>query len=228
MDLDFHSCFPRGLIQVAGVRNEEEARMLVEEDVDLLGLPLHLPVHEPDLKEEEAADLSRRFPGRCCLITYHTEAAELVRAADDLAIGWIQLHGEVPPAEVAILRQARPRLRLIKSLVVGREAPSELRQRARQWEPHVDAFITDTFEASSGAEGATGKCHDWTISRFLRESLHRPLLLAGGLNPDNILLALRTVRPAGADSHTGLEDVAGTKVRANVRDFVQSIRSHFS
>lgn len=228
MDLDLHHRFPRGLIQVAGVRDEAEARMLLAEDVDLLGLPLHLPVNEPDLDTSAAGRLSRKFPGRCCLITYLAEAGDLARAADELAVDWLQLHGEIEAPAIAALRAARPRLLLIKSLVIGREPIEVLLRKARKWAPHVEAFLTDTFDPESGAEGATGKCHDWEASRRLRASLHRPLLLAGGLGPDNVASALRAVRPAGADSHTGLEDASGAKDRAKVRRFVKEVRTHFS
>jgi len=90
--------------------------------------------------------------------------------------------------------------------------------------PLVDAFITDTFDPATGASGATGRTHDWNISRRLVEISRRPVLLAGGLAPDNVAEAIRRVRPAGVDSHTGVEDSAGRKDRDKVSRFVAEAR----
>jgi phosphoribosylanthranilate isomerase len=73
----------------------------------------------------------------------------------------------------------------------------------RRYEASVDSFITDTFDSVTGASGATGRVHDWEISRRLVASSARPLILAGGLNAGNVRQAIRTVRPAGVDVHTG-------------------------
>jgi len=132
-------------------------------------------------------------------------------------------------AELRALRQAAPELFVIKSLVIGRAggrgSEAELLEDARAAAPHVDAFLTDTFDPATGASGATGKAHDWSISRRLAEALPKPLILAGGLNPDNVAAAIAAVRPAGVDAHTGLEDAAGAKDEGKVRRFVAEARA---
>ena len=75
--------------------------------------------------------------------------------------------------------------------------------------PLVDCFITDTFDPSTGARGATGKTHDWAVSRRLVEASPKPVILAGGLHPGNLGEAVRGVRPAGVDVHTGIEEPDG-------------------
>jgi phosphoribosylanthranilate isomerase len=91
----------------------------------------------------------------------------------------------------------------------------------------VDAFITDTFDPATGASGATGKTHDWQISRRLVEISPQPVILAGGLTPDNVREAILAVQPAGVDCHTGVEDASGRKDADKVRRFVAEARAGF-
>ncbi|MBP2681380.1 MAG: phosphoribosylanthranilate isomerase, partial [Candidatus Krumholzibacteriota bacterium] len=94
--------------------------------------------------------------------------------------------------------------------------------------PFVDAFLTDTFDESTGRWGATGKTHDWSVSRRLVERSSRPVILAGGLTPQNVARAIREVRPAGVDAHTGVEDSRGRKDRSLVERFVAEARRAFA
>ena len=89
-------------------------------------------------------------------------------------------------------------------------------------------FITDTFDPATGASGATGKTHDWTVSRKLVELSPKPVILAGGLNPSNVYEAIRIVRPAGVDVHTGVEDSSGRKSRSLIEAFVNEAARGFA
>jgi phosphoribosylanthranilate isomerase len=228
MDLDNDRHFPAGLIQVAGVGDLDEAAMLLEEGVDLIGIPLRLTVNAEDLTEEAAAGISKQFPGKVCLITYLAEPGEIVALANYLAVDWIQLHGETDPGILPAIREAMPGVRIIKSLIVGKGSTADLLELIKGHSPHVDAFITDTFNAETGAEGATGQTHDWSVSRHLVAASARPVILAGGLRPDNVEVAVRTVRPYGVDVHSGVEDTAGRKDRILVKAFIEAARRGFS
>ncbi|MCS5571356.1 MAG: hypothetical protein NZ789_00350, partial [Pseudomonadales bacterium] len=157
----------RHLIQVAGIASLEEARMLVECGVTYLGFPLRLPVHQEDLSEEETARISRSLIGPCqaVAITYQDDASEIAELCQFLDAGMVQLHGDIGVDQLSRLKSIRPDLQVIKSLIVGLYNPAQLRVMVRAMEPFVDAFITDTYDAVNGASGATGKTHDWEISR---------------------------------------------------------------
>lgn len=217
-------------IQIAGVMDLAEGRMLLTAGVDWLGWPLRLPVNAEDVSEAEAATLIRELPppDQHVLITYETTAASTLAFCRDLGVRRVQLHGPIPVAELRRLHQLAPDLFVIKSLVVraGNEAAlHELVQTAAPW---VDAFVTDTFDPATGAEGATGQTHDWAISRRLVEASPRPVILAGGLRPDNVAAAIRAVRPAAVDSHTGVEDASGRKDPERVRRFMTAARAAFA
>lgn len=216
-----------GLIQAAGVHDLAEAQICLEAGADLVGIPLRLPVNEEDLSEEEAAQISRALPGNCCLITYLDTPSEIVAFTKQLGVSWLQLHGDVDPAILPAVREALPGVILIKSLIVGRDPVEGLVRLIDECTPSVDAFITDTYNPETGAEGATGLAHDWAVSRHLVEHSRRPVILAGGLTAHNVAAAIRATGVRAVDAHTSLEDASGRKTAQHVAAFVEASRRAF-
>ena len=210
------------LIQVAGIRDAAEAALVQECGIRYLGFPLRLPVNREDLTEAEAAAIIRSFrpPVRGVLITYLDEAEAIGGFCRSLGARMVQLHGDISAAELARLRELDPGLTIIKSLVVGMHPMSVLEGLVIELGPLVDGFLTDTYAPETGAAGATGRTHDWGLSRRLVELSARPVILAGGLTPANVGQAISVVRPAGVDVHTGVEDATGRKDRARMLAFV--------
>lgn len=222
--------FEAGMIQVAGVIDVAEAQMLIDSGVEYLGFPLRLPVNAEDLSEAEAAALIADLPGgvHAVLITYLDKAEEVLAFCRELGVSIVQLHGSIAAEELVKIRMAAPQLKVIKSLVVRGDNLDELKLTIAASAPFVDAYITDTFDPQSGAEGATGKTHDWTIDRALVAMSPRPVILAGGLNADNVAEAIRQVQPFGVDVHTGIEGADGRKDPALTRQFVAQARTAFA
>ncbi|MBU1002141.1 MAG: phosphoribosylanthranilate isomerase [Proteobacteria bacterium] len=220
-------------IQIAGVLDREEALLLARLGVDSIGLPLRLAVHPEDISEAEAASIVHTLPGgvRAVLITYLTAPDEISALCDTLGVTCVQLHADMTAATLATLKATRPELYVIKSLIVppapDAKAMRRMEQRVLALAGHCDAFLTDTFDPSTGATGATGKVHDWAVSRRLAELSPLPLILAGGLNPDNVRQAILAVRPAGVDAHTGVESRDGRKDPVLVAAFVEQALAGF-
>lgn len=214
------------LIQIAGVRNRRDLDTLCGLGVPLIGFPLGLDVHSPDVSVAEAAALIADIPvsARGVLITYLSRARDIVALADRLGVDAVQLHGAIKVPELRALRGARPDWLLGRSLVVRDANDRELFRSIDESVAWVDVYITDTFDPVSGASGATGKTHDWSVSRHLVEYSPHPVILAGGLHPDNVQRAIQTVGPAGVDVHTGVEDAQGDKDPEKVGMFVERAR----
>ena len=101
------------------------------------------------------------------------------------------------------MREALPGISLVQVIhVTGPEAVDEAIAVA----PHVDAILLDSGNQSLAIKelGGTGRTHDWTLSRKIREAIEVPLFLAGGLNPSNVAAAIREVQPFGIDVCSGL------------------------
>ena len=192
-------------IQLAGISNIEDAQAAIEAGVDSVGFTLRLPDGPHNgLEDEGARDIiSQLAPfASPTLITYLDTGREAADLCDYLGVRIIQLHGEIDQFEVARMRGLRPGIKTIKSIIMKDESAID---EANDWQERVDAFLLDTFDPETGKTGATGKTHDWEISRRLVYEIARPVILAGGLTPDNVAEAIRMVRPWGVDSHTGVE-----------------------
>jgi phosphoribosylanthranilate isomerase len=219
----------KNLIQIAGVIEAAEAEMLQQCGIRYLGFPLRLSVHREDLTEREAETIIKSLaaPAFGVLITYLDEASEIAGFCHTLGARIVQIHGDIERDELKRLKALDPNLIIIKSLVIGMHADKALEAMVSQLSPLVDAFITDTFDPKTGASGATGKTHDWRVSRRLVELADKPVILAGGLNPENVKRAILEVRPAGVDSHTGVEDSSGRKSREKVHKFLSEASEAF-
>jgi phosphoribosylanthranilate isomerase len=221
--------FLKNSIQIAGIKSFSEAKMLLDCGVDFLGFPLKLAVHREDIPPETVAEIIRdlRIADRSVLITYLDNADEIFGLMDFLDVSIVQIHGSIAMPELVKLKKQRPELRIIKSLIV-KTSLTELSTEIERFSSRIDGFILDSFDPKTGASGATGKTHDWNISRQLIEFSPKPVILAGGLNVKNVRKAIVDVRPAAVDAHTGVEDSNGNKERRLVEKFVTEARNAFN
>ncbi len=217
-------------LQAAGVTSLEEAELIAECGFNYLGIPLRLDIHKPDLSEKHAKQLVSNVTGliKPVLITYISDAGEIIELADFLNIRVIQLHGSVNPFEVEKIKVYRPDLTIIKSIIIGDSLKFNPFNSLIKYSAIVDAFITDTYDKMTGTSGATGKTHNWGISREIVLSTNIPVMLAGGLTPENISEAISFVQPWGVDSHTGLEDFYGRKNQLKMLSFVRNAKAAFA
>ncbi|GAA0298352.1 phosphoribosylanthranilate isomerase [Streptomyces polychromogenes] len=220
----------KDLVQVAGIIDAEEAKLLAEEGVDWFGFPLRLPSGKDDISEAEATEIIAGLtaPQEGVLISYMVDADEISAFTTQLGVKAVQLHGDVTPEELRKLKDIRPDLYVLKSLVVKEDNAEELLQFVDEVAEFVDMFITDTFNPATGAKGATGLTHDWNVSAELVRRSPKPLMMAGGLSPENVADAIRFVKPAAVDAHSLLEGDDRRKDRAKVAKFVAESRKAFA
>jgi phosphoribosylanthranilate isomerase len=207
-------------VQIAGVSSLEEALAAERAGADALGFTLRLPggVHD-GLTEAKARDIIARLPPFVAgvAITYVSEARAAVDLCRYLGVTALQLHGEFSTPDLRLLRAGLPHLKLIRAVhVTGPEAVTQ----ARRLERHVDAIILDTYDPVTGRHGATGKTHDWALSRQVVAAVGVPVILAGGLTPENVAKAVHAVSPWGVDVHTGVENADGTRNLGRMRLFI--------
>ena len=212
-------------VQIAGVSTLEEALECERAGVDALGFTVRLPtgIHD-DLTEAKARGIIATLPPfvSSVAITYVDNAREAVDLCRYLGASALQLHGEFPSQDIPLVRAGLPHLKVIRAVhVTGPEAIA----KARALERMVDAIILDTRDPETGRGGATGKTHDWSISRAIVEKSRVPIILAGGLTPANVAEAIRIVGPWAVDVHTGIENADGSRSFAKIREFVARAKS---
>jgi phosphoribosylanthranilate isomerase len=213
-------------IQVAGVSSLEEALFCRSVGVDTLGFTLELPhgVHD-GLTTEKAAWIVSRLPKDILtvVITYLTTAYAACRLVKTVSGGAIQLHGGMSNEDLVRFRSLCPHVKTIgRVTVTGDRAEADA---ARFKHPLWDAIILDSFDSRTGHIGATGLVHDWNVSARIAKASNVPVILAGGLNPDNVAGAIEKVRPHGVDAHTGLEERDGTRSFRKIEAFARAARA---
>jgi len=111
-------------------------------------------------------------------------------------------------------------LRSFVELILAKQA--ELRPHPSEYESLVSAFMLDTPTAE---HGGTGRVFDWTLAAEFKKRTAKPLILSGGLNPENVAKAMETVHPYAVDVSSGVEVSPGRKDHAKMRDFIQICKS---
>jgi phosphoribosylanthranilate isomerase len=158
-------------------------------------------------------------------LTIETDLPVILRVIGTLTPDVIHLAGPLlPPERIRDLRVAAPTTKVMQAVAMN--GPDPLGFAAR-YEPVCDYFLLDTNDPDRVDVGATGETHDWRISAELVRRAHIPVILAGGLSPENVAEAVATVRPWGVDSysHTNYEGRRDRKDPDRVRRFIQNAKS---
>lgn len=127
------------------------------------------------------------------------------------------------PKDVTLLKRILPGLIVMRSIPVFGEESIAI---ARSYDGIADFLLLDSYRPADKQIGALGVTHDWNISRRIVNLAQIPAVLAGGLGPDNVVDAIRSVHPAGVDSKTRTDkDGSHTKDLERVRRFHAAARS---
>lgn len=218
------------VIQVAGILDHQEQNDLYDAGVRWFGYPFFISHHRPENNLHQLKSLLIELPDDAVGVWIHylSYADTIISLAKALGCDAIQCHGKIEPQELCKIKKALPNLFIIKSIVMGLVDSEFLADYVKRYELFVDAFITDTYDPITGASGATGLTHCWDDSKLVVDISNKPVILAGGLNTDNVAEAIRSVRPAGVDAHTGLENTKGRKSIDSVKEFIAISETSFS
>ncbi|MDQ0467232.1 phosphoribosylanthranilate isomerase [Labrys wisconsinensis] len=174
---------------------------------------------------ERAAALGRRVGGRArqAVLTVDAGDTELEAIVAALRPDVLQLHGRESPERVAAIR-ARHGLPVMKALGVAAAADLAAMEAYRGV---ADAILADAKPPKDAVRpGGNGRAFDWTL--LAGRERPRPLVLSGGLDPDNVGEAIRIVRPDGVDVSSGVEDQPGVKNPDRIFAFVAAARAAFA
>lgn len=127
------------------------------------------------------------------------------------------------PDQCRAIKRRHPAVKLMRAIAVF-DAGSVA--EAKRYEGLADFLLLDSYDPADKQIGGLGRTHDWAISRAIVEQVKVPAILAGGLGPDNVAEAIKTVRPAGVDSKTKT-DRAGSHAKdlEKVAAFVRAAKS---
>jgi phosphoribosylanthranilate isomerase len=213
-------------IKICGVRTPEIAEVAVESGADMVGV-VFARRSVRCVTEAEAADVARAVGGRADVVGLFTEAEpdRLWAHVEATPLTALQLHAGYDRDAV----QAVAPTRVLRSIPFE---PDRLEARIRHWEAvaeeagNLAALIIDTPDPSK-VGGGTGRRFDWRAFRELLDLIRPrlPIMLAGGLTPDNVAEAVQLVRPYAVDVSSGVESTRGVKDADRIRAFCDAVRS---
>jgi phosphoribosylanthranilate isomerase len=214
-------------VKICGITRSQDARIAAEAGADAIGLNF-FPGSRRSISELRAVEIMTGFPQNLLRVGLfvNAEVGEVCRLFDMLRLGLIQLHGDEPPEYLAQLG-TRPVMRAFRLQADGWSPILDYLGRCRELRCLPRMVLIDAFQP--GHYGGTGKTADWRLLANWRQYLaDMPLVLAGGLTPENVAEAIDAVHPAAVDTASGVESEPGIKNPQKVQAFVQNAQRAFA
>jgi phosphoribosylanthranilate isomerase len=211
-------------VKICCIASIEEAWMAIDAGASAIGLVSAMPSGPGPIPEDLIAEIAAIVPPGVSsfLLTCLQDAASIIDQQRRLRVNTIQICDRLTGGSYHEIHHALPGIKLVQVVhVTGPEAVEEAIALA----PHVDAILLDSGNQSLAIKelGGTGRTHDWSLSRKIREAIDVPLFLAGGLNATNVAAAIREVQPYGIDVCSGLR-TEGTLDPQKLSEFIRAIR----
>lgn len=214
-------------IKICGIKTVADAEAAIDAGADAIGLNFYAPSPR-SIDRATAREIVKAVGDRVCKVGLFVNAPvdEIIATADELGLDLIQLHGD---ERAGHLRGLAPRP-VMKALRLGPDGLASVRSwldETMRSALFPQLLLLDGFKP--GQYGGTGAVADWSqAAAYSRTSNVPPLVLAGGLTPENVGDAIRAVRPAAVDTAGGVESSPGVKDAAKMRAFVAAAKTAFA
>jgi phosphoribosylanthranilate isomerase len=208
-------------VKICGITRREDLVVAEDAGADAVGFVVGVATSPRNLTLEKAKEIRQQAldPIEKFAVTVPTSIDFLVKLLEELRPDAIQIHGE-HIQEAFLLRETLLGVRLIKAVSAK---PRDAVKAAITAAESFDAVLLDSFV--HGKNGGTGVVHDWELSKRVRDAIHpTPLILAGGLTPENVKVAVQFVQPYCVDVSSGVELRPGVKDPEKVFKFVRNAK----
>lgn len=207
-------------VKICGITSIKDLQVAVEAGVDALGFVVDTPQSPRNISLERAEELIKAAPIfiERVIVTVLKDPARLERIYKKLNPDIIQIHGST-----SMFRKVRERLPDARIIGAVHLRSDFTVNEAVDVAAVSDAILTDAYVP--GMYGGTGVPNDWKTCKCIREAVHpKPLILAGGLKPENVKDAISIVKPYAVDVSSGVELQPGVKDPWKIFAFVKNVR----
>jgi len=211
-------------VKICGNKNISELKLAIDAGCDAVGFITEVPVNTPrNITLATASDLIKKVPPfiDSVLVIMPDTAEKVIEMAYTSHPKVIQLHNFTSYELLEQIQHLRAQgINIIQTVAIPEQAINRINnfhQHIKNLSRYVDAVLLDT--QISKRSGGTGKTHNWQISRDITEKSPLPVILAGGLNHQNVEDAVRIVKPFAVDTASGVE-TEGAKDEYKVRMFI--------
>ena len=204
----------RTRVKICGITRTQDARAAAEAGADAIGLVFY-PPSPRYLSTERAVEIRDALPPfvQTVALYVNADAAQVAQVIGRVRPALLQFHGEETPQFCAQFGMPYVKAYRVKSGVAAGAALEYLRPFSQ-----AAAWLYDSYVPEYGG---VGERFDWSLLPAVRE---RPLILSGGLAPENVAEAVRSVRPWGVDVSSGVESAKGVKDAARIATFIAEVR----
>jgi phosphoribosylanthranilate isomerase len=203
--------FVRTRVKICGITRAEDALEAVRQGADAIGLVFY--THSPrNVTLAQAAEIVSKVPAFVTVVGLFVDAepAFIQEVLSSVKLDLLQFHGDETPS--ACRQYSRPYMKAIRV-----KNGTNLVQYTADY-ADAKALLLDAF--AEGVPGGTGLVFDWSL---IPQSLSLPVVLAGGLNAENVGLAIEQVRPYAVDVSGGVEASKGIKDAAKIAAFMRGV-----
>jgi phosphoribosylanthranilate isomerase len=199
------------LVQIYEVQTPEEAVALARLGVDHIGVLVGEGAFPRELTTNRASAIFAALPpgANRVALSLSADPAEIARVVELTRPHIIHIGAAVELFSVRdtqALKAAFPDVRIMRAIPIIDEASIGC---AKDYRGVADFLLLDSHEPGDRQIGGLGRPHDWSISRRIVDEVGAPVVLAGGLDADNVAAAIAAVRPAGVDSKTKTDRADG-------------------
>ncbi|MEX2287805.1 MAG: phosphoribosylanthranilate isomerase [Planctomycetaceae bacterium] len=215
-------------VKICGINDVKTAEQVAALAPDAIGLNFYSGTPRV-VSQDIAADIVRRLPAGVepVGVFVNHDVADIIAICARCRLRTVQLHGDETPAQVAELQRQSAGLKIIRVHRLGPDGVAPLAEdldKCRHLGVQFYACLVDA--RVEGVYGGSGRTIAWDAIAERRRGTHwPPLVLAGGLRPDNVAAAIAAVEPWGVDVAGGVESAPGVKDLSLVSAFIQSARS---
>lgn len=215
------------LIKVCGLTQLDNTQMVVDCGVDAIGLNFY-PPSKRFINRQTAKRLRAAIPEgvEAVGVFVNSRSDDVVDIATDVGLTAIQFHGDETADQIVAVQQRCPEISILRAFRLSEANVKETIREVKQLKDagvSLNAVLVDAFVA--GEFGGTGHRLNHNLIQQL-PSDWPPLIVAGGLNPDNVAECVSAVNPWGVDVASGVESSPGIKSAEKTRLFVQAVRNN--
>ncbi len=213
------------LVKICGITNESDLNMVLSCEPNAVGFIVDVPVDTPrKIDAKKAKKLVKKVPIliTSVLVMMPEKPEEAINKVNEIQPDVLQIHSDLSVEVLKEIKEAVP-TPIIKTIGVDKNSKAKaVINRILSIKDTVDAILLDT--KTDQKVGGSGITHNWNISAKIVENTSIPIILAGGLTPENVASAVSIVNPFAVDTASGVESCQGKKDVKKLDSFLQNVK----
>lgn len=211
-------------VKICGIKNTEDALKAVEFGADAIGLLVGQEHNSKDfITIKQAKEIVNKMPPfvSTVLVTHIDDANQIIEMIKDIGVNTVQLHSDIDINGIGKIKNSCPNIKIIKLVHIINEESIE---QVKLFTGVSDAILLDTINFATNQVGGTGKTHDWAIDKRIVEETDANIIVAGGLNKDNVKDAIIQINPFGVDVNSGVQNEHRFKDYDKLKEFIYNAK----